>query len=259
MKSGRLTRAIQILRYAQSGHIATVSYLSRVLKCSRRTVFRDLRLLVESGIPVTFDAARGGYAIPKGRLFEHQGLTDREYFSILLASLISPLMRCQEFAGELNDAIAKMMGLTSSPTKIRLERLMKSLVLDGQCQLTYPQADFVFQAITDSICDRRQLRIKYKLCNPERICCTKLSPYAIIVGTATTRLVARSSFHRRTLTFDLSMISECEETEDPYEVPVRYLLLGPTGTHRQGLPESLSHLPEVECIEEKAPRYQVLA
>jgi biotin operon repressor len=60
VQSQRLLRLIPLL---ESGTVWTTQRLAETLRVSRRTIYRDLRLLRRANIPVSCDPEQGGYRI----------------------------------------------------------------------------------------------------------------------------------------------------------------------------------------------------
>ena len=62
----RLKRLLQLVRILQCEPPKTENDLMDLLGISRRTIFRDLKLLTEAGVSVTYDRTTGKYSITPG-------------------------------------------------------------------------------------------------------------------------------------------------------------------------------------------------
>lgn len=65
----RLKRVLQLVRVLQSGPPKTANDLARLLGVSRRTIFRDLKLLMEADVNVTSRRTTDTYSITHGSLW----------------------------------------------------------------------------------------------------------------------------------------------------------------------------------------------
>jgi len=61
MKPGRVSRIVQILTTLQAGESYAVGDLAKMFGISRRTIFRDLKVLGFVGVPYHYDVKLGGY------------------------------------------------------------------------------------------------------------------------------------------------------------------------------------------------------
>ncbi len=231
MESSRLTRALKLLNLLQSGHGATVDYLAHSLDCSKRTVFRDIKLLNDNDIRIWFDERLGGYTA------EHQiwalvsSLNDEEITFLLVAATLSPIVQIGQYSGIVDQAIAKMMARTSPGVRDRVNRLVRAVVPSRE-PAKLKTAEFkVFREILQAIVDRCQVRVHWQESRKkDSQQSTKLSPYQITDENDRWAVVGRSTLHRKVVSIALGAIRGIESTKDEYKVPVDYLQAGRTGT-----------------------------
>ena len=85
----RIDRLFNILTVLQSRKYVSAEFLSEQFDISVRTVYRDVKALSESGIPVTFEPHRG-YCIVPGYFLAPVAFTSEEANALLLSeSLVS--------------------------------------------------------------------------------------------------------------------------------------------------------------------------
>ena len=230
MESARLTRALKLLNLLQSGHGATVDYLAHALQCSKRTVFRDIKLLNDNNIRVWFDERLGGYTADHQLWALVSSLDAEELADVLIAAILSPVTQLGLFSGTVDQAVAKMMGRASRETRDRVNRLIRAII--PPTSLTKLTADQigVFQQLVQAMATRRQVRIQWSETDAGLPSSTKLAPYQLAVEEGRWTVRGRSSVHRKVVGFFVSDIRSVEATDDFYEVPVEYLKAGPTGS-----------------------------
>ena len=150
-------------------------------------------------------------------------LEEGECVAVLVAALMSPLSQTEAFAGKVSQGVAKLMGKVRPRVRRKVNVLVRSIAVEAcQANLLDPQKE-VFEEIIDALCERRQVRIYYRLCNHQDLQCTKISSYRLTPCESGWRLIARSSIHRGVVQFDLSEIEKVEPTGDRYAIPLRYL------------------------------------
>lgn len=91
METNRVKRLLKLMQTLQSGRSYDAGELSAVVGVARRTLFRDLKLLKESGVSYEFDRASLRYKAERTRSLPPVQLTHAEAFALMLAitSLVS--------------------------------------------------------------------------------------------------------------------------------------------------------------------------
>lgn len=80
----RISRLLRVIRVTQGRAGITIRELESECKISRRTIYRDINTLNDSGFPCRYDAETGGYRIPRSFFMPPVELT----FEASLAMLI---------------------------------------------------------------------------------------------------------------------------------------------------------------------------
>ncbi|MFA5863733.1 MAG: YafY family protein [Phycisphaerae bacterium] len=86
MEITRLYRLLELITLLRSGRRYDAQSLSRELKVSRRTIFRDLNILTAAGIPYYFDEETGAYGIRQSFFLPAVNLTVDEAMALLLVT-----------------------------------------------------------------------------------------------------------------------------------------------------------------------------
>ena len=84
MKTNRLARILRLVTTLQSGQSYSVEELGRVTGVSRRTVYRDLKVVQKAGIPCQYLGSRRRYAIDPSFFLPPSNLGDVEALALLL-------------------------------------------------------------------------------------------------------------------------------------------------------------------------------
>jgi proteasome accessory factor B len=185
---------------------------------SRRTIFRDLDVLRQSGVPLLFDENQQRYRIPSDYYLPPTNFTPEEALAlIVLCSDLGehshlPFFRPAHSAAlklesSLPDRLRRQLRSPSSAIKIRLE---------PSNQLAAHER--IYDQLVDALAQRRCVRIGYRSPIEPEIS-TKVQPYRLLFSRRSWYLIGRSSLHRSVRTFNVGRITRLEPLDDAYEIP----------------------------------------
>lgn len=205
------------LLQAGRGHNAE----SLALECgvSRRTIFRDLDVLRQSGIPLVFDEQQQQYHIPGACLLPPTNFTSEEALSLVVL--------CHELGNEsslpfLGPARSAAIKLESSlPTRLReqLRNIVTSVCIQTPPINPLEGCKPIYEQLLDAIVNRRNVRIRYESLQEEKELVTRLSPYRMFFSRRSWYVVGRSSVHRGKRTFHLGRILSAKTLDDHFQIP----------------------------------------
>jgi len=223
----RLLRCLRAFYLLQSEFGFTTNWLADEFNVTTRTVFRDLQLLRDAGVPLRHDERLGGHVISPHVGLRLTGLSPDEFATLALAASMSPLANGHQFGGIVRQSIHKLMGQVNQDLRREVANLLKACVT-GQSSPSFPtiddQHERILARVLLAIRKRRCIRVVYaQHDHPQSHQQTKLSPYRLTVSPSRCYITGRSSVHRRIQTFDLHRITEAELTDDSYTVPLAYL------------------------------------
>jgi predicted DNA-binding transcriptional regulator YafY len=117
-RADRLFQIIQLLRRA---HVITAARLARELEVSERTVYRDIRDLVSSGVPIEGEAGVG-YMLRKGFDLPPLMFTEAEIEALVLGVRVVTSWGDASLARAAGDALARVEAALPERLKDRLQR-----------------------------------------------------------------------------------------------------------------------------------------
>ena len=173
---------------------------------SRRTIFRDLDVLRQSGVPLIFDESEQRYRIPSDYYLPPTNFTPEEALAlIVLCSDLGehshlPFFRPAQSAAlklesSLPDRLRRQLRAPGSAIKIRLE---------PSNQLSAHER--IYDQLVDALAERRCVRIGYRgPLEPDEMS-TKVHPYRLLFSRRSWYLIGRSSLHRSVRTFNVGRI-----------------------------------------------------
>ena len=127
-KSSRLARSIRLLAYLRANPNATASSIASEFNVSRRTVFRDINLLSNAGVEVTWINESGRYRVSMPQGFDQVPVLDRsELVALLALAHQSPLYTNRVLGPLARRAMMKLMGAQADELQLELNNLLHSL------------------------------------------------------------------------------------------------------------------------------------
>lgn len=206
----------------QTGSGRGASALATDCGVSRRTVFRDLEVLREAGVPVGYNAEQETYRVDGAYYLPPTNFTPEEALSVLVL--------CHELGDSAglpfySPARTAALKLESSLPQ-RLREYVREITDAIQIRLrqTNPldEHEPVYQRVVAALHVRQAVRIRYDSFAEHRHLSTKLFPYRLLFHRRSWYVIGRSSTHRAVRTFNVGRILAAEPLEERYRVPRRF-------------------------------------
>ena len=221
----RVRRLVRLIELLGSGRVCPAHELASLCGVSRRTIFRDLGTLRESGLPVRFDEARRGFRLDRPSFLRSTDFTTPEVLSLLvLCEGLGDDETGIPFQTAARSAAVKLLS-TLSPT---LREYVGEAIerVDVRLGAINPLDDArpIYDLLTQALRERRQVRIRYGSLTEWQEIMTLLSPYRLLFHTRSWYVVGRSSVHKAVRTFNLGRVRHAELLDSQYVVPPRFSL-----------------------------------
>ena len=186
---------------------------------SRRTIFRDLDVLRQAGVPLVYDEQIQHYHVPSTYFLPPTNFTPEEALALLVLCndlgdrsqlpFFDPARSAAlKLASSLPRQLRDQLRLTSDAVKIRMEPINP---LAGQQP--------VYERLLEAISLRRCVRIKYHSLAEKKLIGTQLHPYRLLFSRRSWYVIGRSTLYRDTRTFNVGRIRELDLLEDRYQIP----------------------------------------
>lgn len=242
---GKIRRLLQILEYLQSGRRYHTGELSEFVGVSKRTIFRDLKVLQDSGVQLLYDEAEQGYWIPPSTFLPPTDLTVNETLSLLLlGEKLGSSGVGLPFHAAARDASMKLLANLPPMMRNHLSDLSDHLQITLEPRHQFTDANENYQRVLEAIQKRCKIRLRYDSLAENDQICTLLSPYQVLFQNRSWYAIGRSSLHKEVRTFHVGRILEATLTEDTYEIPPRFTLKKYFGNAWRMIREE----PEVEVV-----------
>ena len=221
----RIQRLLHLVELLQSGRHYNSAQLSELCQVSRRTIFRDLRILEDSGLSIRVDARKQGYTLSPTIFLPPAELTLQETISLmLLCHELGDRQSGLPFQHPARSAGLKL--LSNLPRHLRdyVGEVTESMAVRPDPRNPLEDSHSVYELLLESLVERRKVRIRYDSLFEEKKISTLLSPYRVFFHRRSWYVIGRSSLHRAVRTFNMGRIFDVEQIDTPYQIPARFTL-----------------------------------
>ncbi len=213
---------LQLLQLLQAGKRYNVESLAQECQVSRRTIFRDLELLRQAGIPIRYDPERQRYEVPEAPLVPPKEFSFEEVLALLVLCYELGEERNLPFFAAARSAALKLQSALPPWQQERLRRAAESIEIHlPQTNPLFGRQE-VFGRLLQALAERRAVRIRYYRIQDGQFALTKVSPYRLFFSRRSWYLIGRSTVHRAVRTFNLGRIQEVTLLDDRVRLPQRF-------------------------------------
>lgn len=203
-----------IMTFLQSKKYCTAEQISGKFEISIRTVYRDIKALGETGIPVLFEIGKG-YYILQGYFLPPLSLTIEEANALILLNTLADKFTDNSIAKHSHDALNKIKAVLRYSDKHRAEEM------SSQINVYIPENEKVknkwLSPIQNAIMNKTILEILYtdNIGNSTK---REIEPVGLIFYTFQWHLYAWCRLKKEYRDFKVKMISHLMDTEKPNQI-----------------------------------------
>lgn len=215
----RLHRLIGIITLLDSRKIITASKLAKILEASERTIYRDIDILCESGIPIVSTSGPcGGFSLMDDYNFSLNSIQDNDALHLMLSGMgVHPQKNTQMYTSVQN-AFLKLENTVSDEHKDEIIKAKEKFFVDFKPWWGEDSSDSNIDIVKQAVLELRKLSIRYEKYNQEssnRI----LSPYGVVVKNSEWYLIAKCHLKDEVRVFKCSRLKEIELLDESFEIP----------------------------------------
>ena len=215
MRAARLSRCVQLLNTLQSRIGYTIEDLAREFEVSERTVYRDLCLLAEAGIPTSYDAKKHGRTLAHHSCIRASILSNDELTALLLAAHVFALSCSPEVGHPVHQAVGKILAQTPAILRHDISSLLDAVNGKPSPALWPQESQAAVAEILTAIRQKRAVRIVYRTARqPSAAIRTKITSHHLVAAGRHWYLVGRLSWHRKVFRFDLRHIRSAQQINE---------------------------------------------
>jgi len=228
-----VARGDQLIRQWKLLHILgvhggrTVDDLTQEMRCSRRTVWRDLAVLQAAGFPITAeqDGRENRYRLIEGpRGAPPVSFTLTELMSLHLGRHLLVPLRGTPVGAAIHTALEKVSVTLGPAAKAFLTSLGQSISARTVQAKDYARASETLRMLQQALQERRTLEAKYHSFGRDTVSSRRLDPLHLWHQQGGIYLAAYCHTRRQVLTFALERFRDARLTDDTFEAPREFNL-----------------------------------
>lgn len=205
MKVSRVHRLLKLITLLQSGTVMSAAQLAEELQISRRTLFRDLRLLDAAGIPYIHVPGKG-YRIGPNFFLPPVNLKVTEVMGLMVLAKSAAAFGQQPLMAPAINAVRKLVAiLPDTVRQVCHDMMTRVSVTPKNISVVHDDARH-YAMIQQGIDQRRVLEMSYDSVHDGEVITTGLHPYHLHFAIRAWYVIGFSELHRQVRTFKLSRI-----------------------------------------------------
>lgn len=209
----RVDRLFAILTLLQSRKFTPAEKISDKFHISIRTVYRDIKALGESGIPISFEPAKG-YFIMQGYFLPPVAFSTEEANALLLLESVAYGFTDKSIQTHYSNALNKVKSILKFSQKEKIESLSDNIRFQLHPGIKY---DFDYLSVLqEAISSKFILQISYKN-NNEETSKRLVEPIGLVFYAFNWHLIAWCHIRNDYRDFRVSRIIDLKNTETPFK------------------------------------------
>lgn len=209
----RLARLTAILTQLQSKRIVTARDIAEKHKVSIRTVYRDIKTLEQSGVPIVTEEGKG-YSIMEGYKLPPIMFTEEEANALITAEHLILKNKDQSLSDQYQNAITKIKSVLRFQQKDKTELLAKRIQILNN-QKNEKTSNFLIQ-LQSNITSFQVIQIQY-LSLENEFTKRKIEPFALYTTNDNWILIAFCRLRNDFRSFRLDCIQNLKVTFEQFE------------------------------------------
>jgi len=211
----RIDRLFGILTLLQSKKFVPAEKIADKFKISVRTVYRDIKALGETGIPISFEQQKG-YFVVQGYFLPPVAFSTEEANAFLLMEAIVTGFADKSIQTHYTNGLNKIKAVLRGSQKEKIDALSSNIKLQVPDRLRY---DFEYLSLLQgAISARTILEIDYKNMN-EEVSKRKVEPIGLVFYAFAWHLIAWCHIRNDYRDFKVARILKLRNTEQLFQKP----------------------------------------
>lgn len=220
----RLHRLLGIIMLLDSQRIVKAGNLARILETSERTIYRDIDILCEAGIPImSIPGPNGGYSFMDDYRINSNVLESGDVVNLLLSSMGIRPEKNTETAQQLKNAFIKLENSVSEKHREEIIKAKERFFIDSDPWWGKRIENKYVDIIKKSVLNLNKIKVYYKKYDgeiSERI----IRPYGVVVKNSQWYVVAFCEVKNDIRVFKCSRIENVEVLNESFSMPENFYL-----------------------------------
>lgn len=219
----RIDRLTAILIHLQTKRVVKAEEISDRFEISLRTVYRDVKALMEAGVPIGSEAGKG-YFIVDGYHLPPVMFNQEEASAMLTAGKLVEKMTDDSIRKAYESALLKIKSVLNTAEKDHLENLQSSIVV---FRMPDHQPEFPNQFMADiqkAISKRSVLAMSYYSTGKQELTTRFVEPIGVVYYSGRWHLIAWCRLRDGYRDFRIDMIQTLKDTGDIFDARSHFTL-----------------------------------
>lgn len=259
----RLHRLLGIIMLLDSRGIMKAKNLAKILETSERTIYRDIDILCEAGIPIQAIAGpNGGYTFMEGYTINANVLGSGDALHLLLSSMGLRPEKNTEMDQQLKNAIIKLENSVSKEHKEEIIKAKERFFVDAEPWWGERVQPKNIDILKNAVLNLQKLKVSYKKYTGETSERT-IRPYGVVVKNSQWYMIAFCELKNAIRVFMCSRIDHIEVQDEVFSMEKDFSLEefwenSKQEFIRQASPriKHAAYLVKIQCHEEKKQMLQ---
>ncbi len=204
----RIDRLFSILTLLQSRKYVTAEKIAEKFNMSVRTVYRDIKALGESGIPISFEPQRG-YFVVEGYFLPPVAFSNEEANALLLTEVLVHGFSDKSIRNHYTSALSKVRAVLRATQKDGVEALSDTIRMQLPQRLNNNCEHL--SVLQTAIANRNRVRLEY-LSIKEEISIREVEPIGLVYYAFSWHLIAWCHLRQGYRDFKVQRIAKLENT-----------------------------------------------
>jgi len=209
----RLSRLTAIITQLQSKRMVTASQLAEKHKVSVRTIYRDIRTLEKSGIPIVTEEGKG-YVLMEGYQLPPVLFTEDEANALVTAEQLVLKSKDQSFSENYSNAIVKIKSVLKYSQKGKTDLLSDRIYFGGNN--AFEKSSNYLMRIQSAITNYQLLDIVYCSLKKE-MSQRQIEPFALYNNKGNWLLIAFCRLRQEFRTFRIDYIEKLMPLKETFQ------------------------------------------
>ncbi len=197
--------------------------LSEHFAVSRRTIFRDLRTLAESGVPLTY-AEEGGYEILEGYQLPPLMLSAREAATVLVGTEFTKLQPDPSLRADADAVTMKIRSVLPETVRDYIDTLQQRTVLAPYNEVQNPaqassEEEGLWFTLSEAIARQKRVKMTYYTASRDEETVREVDPLGLVYYSDHWNLIAHDHLRGDVRNFRLDGIRKLRTRFDSFEPP----------------------------------------
>ena len=210
----RLSRLTAILTQLQTKRLITATALANKFKVSIRTIYRDIRALEQSGVPILTEEGKG-YSLMEGYRLPPVMFTESEANALITAEKFVVKNKDASFVKEYTEAIEKIKSVLRHNTKDNAELLSNRIAISQNN--THDRTSNYLASLQLALTNFSLTKIEYQKADAQETTTRTIEPFALLSTQENWLLVAWCRQRKDFRLFRLDRMRKLEVQDEKFE------------------------------------------